>query len=303
MIRNRIIILVLLIIGHALMTLPAAAGEKPLSCGGGILISREIKPYIEMVESLERHLDMPLCRAFLDPAGQMKSLDFPVSRFENLNWKFFVAVGPDALAWLASNPVNIPVFYGMVLEPDQIIDPSDRFCGVTFNLFTAHRINQIKQILPKLSRMAVIYNPETNRIVKEILDHFSRVPGVSAIPVPVTSRNGITNAMEMVAVQADSIYFIPDHTVISPAIVKHIIEYGISRGIPAIGYNPFFHESGAVLSLSVDYEAVGRQLAEMITGYQDSGYCLAREPEADILFNGKVAKLLRMEVQEQFLTR
>jgi ABC-type uncharacterized transport system substrate-binding protein len=214
-----------------------------------------------------------------------------------------VAVGPDALAWLAANPVNIPVFYGMVLEPEQITDPSDRFCGVTFNLFTSRRIERIKQILPALNRMAVIYNPDKNRIYKEILAQFSRVRGVLAVPVPVTSRNGITPAMETVAAKADAIYFIPDQTVISPAIVKHIIEYGISRRIPSIGYNQFFHESGALLSLSVNYEAVGRQVSEMITGYQDSGFCVSQEPEADILLNGKVAKLLRMGVQEQFLTR
>jgi len=258
---------------------------------------------MQMVESLEKNMDTPLCRAFLDPSGQVKSLDFTVSRLGILDWDFFVAVGPDALKWLASESLDVPVFYAMVLEPDRIIGQSDRFCGVTFNLFTAHRIERIKQIFPKLTRLAVIHNPENNRIYKDVLAQFSKVSGVSAVPVTVSSQTGISRALQTAAAQADAIYFIPDHTVISPAIVKYIIENGISRGIPSIGYNRFFLESGAILSLSVDYEAVGRQVAQMVTRFREEGTCENMEPEANILYNENVGKLLKMEVQKQFLNR
>lgn len=294
---------------------PAHAGTSTLHCQGAILISREIKPYIQMVESLEKKLDIPLCRVFLGSDGQVWSLDFPVSRLTGIDWQFFVAVGPDALMHLKTESLEIPVFYAMVLDPGRITGDIPGFCGVSLNLFTARNIHRIKQIAPGLERMAVMYNPDFNRIFEDVLDQFSKVPGVRAVPVAVTSQTDISRALETLAGKADAIYFIPDRTVISPAIVKHIIEYGISRSLPSIGYNRFFHESGAVLSLEVDYEAVGDQTADMIDRFLMSGSsrfpdldsdtypCRPLDPHVEILYNEKVVNLLKMEVHKQFLTQ
>jgi putative tryptophan/tyrosine transport system substrate-binding protein len=302
-IRHKALICVVFILCHAAGFLPKAAGANTLSCRGGILISKEIRPYMQVVESFEKNMALPVCRAFLDSDGQIKSLDFPVARLGSTDRDFFVAVGPDALAYLAAEPRPYPVFHALVLEPDRITSGSDPFCGVTFNLFTADRIRRFKQILPGLTRLAVMYNPDSNRIIADVLAQFSNVEGVRAVPVAVTSQTGISRALETVVKQADAVYFIPDRTVISAAIVKHIIEYGLARGIPSIGYNRFFHESGSILSLEVDYDAVGRQVADMVSGFQEQGECLSRDPEAEILYNEKVAKHLKMEIQKQFLQK
>ena len=273
------------------------------TCKGAVLISREIKPYIQMVKVVEETLDIPLCRVFFDKKGQVYSLDSKLSSLDSREWEFIVAVGPDALSRLVKEQVQIPVFYGMVLNPDRIISNNGMFCGVTLDLFTPERIRTFKQILPGLHRLAVMYNPGSNQIYQKIIEKINQVSGVKALPFEVLSESDIPGALKLAVKEADAIYFIPDHTVISPAIVKFIIKYGISRSIPSLGYNRFFFESGAVLSFSIDYTVIGRQVSDMITQFKKSGECMSKDPEADLLYNEKVADLLKMEVNEQFLTQ
>ena len=126
---------------------------------------------------------------------------------------------------------------------------------------------------------------------------------MKAVPFEVLSESDIPDVLKQVVKGADAIYFIPDHTVISPAIVKFIIKYGIARSIPSLGYNRFFFQSGAVLSFSIDYTVIARQVSDMVTRFNKSGECISQDPEADLLYNEKVADLLNMEVNEQFLTQ
>ena len=90
------------------------------SCRGAILISKEIKPFIQMVEAVENTLDMPICRVFFDEQSTPYSLD---ARFKNLDFQsldFIIAEGPLALKYIKKKQITTQVFYGMVLNPDQI---------------------------------------------------------------------------------------------------------------------------------------------------------------------------------------
>lgn len=278
----------------------SAAGLDP--CRGGVLISREIKPFIRMVEQLENRLNMPLCRAFLDREGRVYSLDSRFKSIDTETWDFIVAVGPAALEHLVQRNVKTPVFYGMVLNPEGILADNSRWCGVSLDLFTSSRIQRIKNILPGINRMALLYHPDKNPMAEKVLKAFEPVAGMKSVPVKVFSESEIRPAVRKATEKADAIYFIPDRTVISPAIVKYIIKYGISRDTPSLGYNRFFHESGALLSFAVDYTRTGRQVADMVARFLETGECESSTPRADLLYSEKVSELLKIEVKEELLT-
>lgn len=281
----------------------SASGLEP--CSGGILISREIRPFIRMVQTLEDELDLAPCRMFLDKAGEVYSLDSRFKSIDTQSWDFIVAVGPAALKYLSQKQKEIEtqVFYGMVLNPDRIISSSLQIqsCGVSLDLFTVSRLEKLKSTLPDTNRMALFYNPEENSMARKIVNRFDAVDGMESVPVEVFSEPGIKKAVRNVAPTVDAFYFIPDQTVISPAIVKYIIRYGIRHDIPSIGYNRFFHESGALLSYTLDYKGIGRQAASLITRFIETGECLSTEPDAFLLYNGNVADLLNIKVNEEFI--
>ena len=276
-----------------------SAGLEP--CRGGILISKEIKPFVQMVEAVENNLDLSLCRIFFDDHGNPYSLD---SGFKDLNaesWDFIIAVGPAALKYLVEKQIQTQVFYGMVLNPDQILADNSKWCGVSLNLFTPSKIRTIKQVFPGINRLALLYNPDENQMAEKILSKFELVKGIEPVPIKVFSESDIPAALKKAVKKADAFYFIPDRTVISPPIVRHIIKYGISHGIPSIGYNKFFHNTGALLTFTVDYGKIGQQVAVMVTKFINSGDCVSSMPETTLLHNSKVSDVLKIEVREELL--
>ena len=283
---------------------PAAAfaGDTGL-CRGGVLISREIKPFVRMVEAVEENVDFPLCRLFLDKEGQVYSLDSPGVALDNEKWDFLIAVGPAALKRLVQEKAGIPVFYGMVLNPDEMIQKEAGFCGVSLNLFTSTRIRKAKRFFPGIKKAAVLFNPEKNTLYPAVAKEFQKVKGLDPLPVEVAGESEIQNALKTAVKESDAIYFIPDRTVISPAIVKYIIKYGIERGTPSFGYNRFFHQSGALLSFTADYSGIGRQLADMVMEFLETGNCSNENPAAGLLYNENVARLFKIEVNRKYLRR
>ncbi len=300
--KNFPFLIAVLILGGLM---PPVYAETLPSCPGALLISKEIKPYIQMAEAVESSLlpinGMALYRVFLDESGQPYSLDVPFAHIDLKKLKFIVAVGPAALDYLVKKPVNIPLFYGMVLNPDQIMADQDAACGVTLNLFTPSRIRDIQRIVPDIERLALLYNPVDNQIYRKVIRSFAQVEKMEAVPVEVFSESDIRPALKTAVEKADAFYFIPDSTVITPAIVKYIIKYGLSHSRPTIGYNRFFYESGALLSFRADYTGVGRQVAEMVQQFLESGSCRSEDPRAELLYNEKAAELLNIEINRKAL--
>ncbi|MDX9818187.1 MAG: hypothetical protein RBT16_04690, partial [Desulfococcus multivorans] len=113
----------------------------PLSIKAGqqsvaILLSREIAPYIEMVEGVEEGLaGTQVQRFFLDDRGTPYSLVGQSPHLDPRSFAAVVAVGPESLRYLAPRSKTTPLIYGMVLNPEAILsgDSSPR-CGVDLNL-------------------------------------------------------------------------------------------------------------------------------------------------------------------------
>jgi len=83
----------------------------------------------------------------------------------------------------------------------------------------------------------------------------------------------------------DVLLFIPDTVVIKEALVQYLIKESIFRGIAVVGYNHFFIENGAVMSLSIDYEEVGKVGANLLKRIWDGGNCSLVPPPFKVEWN------------------
>lgn len=68
-----------------------------------VIISREIKPFIEMVEGLESAIDQPVVRIFIDQNSNPFSHDPLYKGTQIDNYSFVIAVGPSALSYIIQN--------------------------------------------------------------------------------------------------------------------------------------------------------------------------------------------------------
>lgn len=240
---------------------PSAAEDEAV----GILLSREITPYITMVEELEARLgSLQLQRFFLDEQGNPYSLGSRGTTLVPARYAALVAVGPEALRYLLPRAGSVPLFYGMILNPEKIVPADARLpCGVSLNLPVKDQLGAIRQHFPATARVGVLFDPANNQQWLDDASVYAASLGMHLVPLRVNQQDSKLDIVGDFS-RLDAILFIPDSTIISRAVIQHVIKQAVLHRIPVVGYNQFFHESGAALSLIIDYRKVGQQVADLV---------------------------------------
>jgi ABC transporter substrate binding protein len=262
----------------------------------GILISQEIRPFIQMVEGLEENLSLPACRIFLDEKQTPYSQD---PRFEVLEPDRFaavVAVGPRALSFLIERNWSPPILYGMVLNPERFAAEGEALCGVSLNLDPREQFYLIHATFPGVKRVGVLYDPANNQEWFNNARASAESSQVSLIPLAVSDRSDLTSLLKDRRMDVDAILFIPDSTVISRAVIQHLIKEAVLLGIPAVGYNRFFQESGAALSFVVDYRRVGERVAGLVKAVTKGEPCKPSGPKFKAVLHRGVVRTIGLKL-------
>ena len=266
------------------------AAEK----GVGVLLSREIAPYVSMVEGLETHLKVPVQRFFLDGSGTPYSLSGRATTLTPQMFDALVAVGPEALRYLQPRVDTVPLFYGMVLNPRNVVGEQGRhLCGVNLNIPADAQFSSILRQLPSAKKIGVLFDPANNQAWFKSASAMAAARGLELHPLQVV-RQG--DRLELVGEFSplDAILFIPDPSVISKAVIQHVIKQAVIKGIPVVGYNQFFLDSGATLALLIDYRKVGAQVARQVEQAFAGERCEAGvSPEYEAVLNEEVWRTLK----------
>lgn len=261
----------------------------------GTLVSREIAPYIEMVEGLEDELsNVEVQRFFLDKNGEPYSLgrqgNVPVPE----NFMAIVAVGPEALLYLYPKVSSVKLLYGMVLNPAKLLDQDSLpICGITLNITVADQLDIIERYF-EVERLGILYDPQNNQDWFDEADEHASALGMDLIPLHVRKESSQLKIVGDLS-QAEAILFIPDKTIISRAFIQYVIKQAYALGIPVIGYNRFFHDSGAALSFIINYKNIGRQLARQILDLSSGTDCReSRPPDFTVEVNEDAWRVLSL---------
>jgi putative ABC transport system substrate-binding protein len=284
-----------LVLGLLFFTGIAHAGDPDRI---GVLISRRISPYLTMVEGFRQGIDTPSTLFFINEKNGIETEQGDLVDLHSRDFSLLVAVGPEALSHLTSNRFQVPIVYGMVLDPDSVAERKYSVSGVSLNIFSLGQVDIVGSILPKVKRIGVLYNPANNsRWFTSAMFRGAR-KGVTLVPLAVSDRSQIAEVFEKNASSIDTLLFIPDSTVISRTIIRYVIKEGIYRGIPAIGYNRFFHESGAAFSFIIDYKEVGKQVADLARARLQGKAASSIGPKYKVLLNKKVVEHLGLEINK-----
>ncbi len=265
-----------------------------------ILISPEVKAITMMAEELETQINLSVCRFFLDIQGLPYSLDPRCESLTSDRFDTVVAAGPEALSYLVTQQWSYPAFYAMVLNPERILNKNQVFCGVSLNIpIVTNQFNVIRQTFPRVSRIGVMFDPVHNQAWFDQAQPIAAINNITLVPLKVNDPKDINIHFEKTGPSVEAILFIPDRKVTQHTVViEHIIKSAFHFGIPTIGYNQFFYESGAALSYVVNYRAVGKQLSDMIQLYMQGQPCKSTGPVYEVWLNRKVVNKLKLTVGE-----
>ena len=257
-----------------------------------IVISQDIKPYLEALAGMRDYFDekgVPVVKYFYKDLVLMSAEEMTTSIRER-HVADCIAIGPEAVTLLfreRSLP-GVHLSYTMVFDVESIVPGSANACGVPLKMPADIQIQGIHACLPTVKRIGVMYDPSFNSEYVAEARKVAETAGVRIVQMETASEKEIPAVLKKSMSAVDAIWLIPDLTVISEKIVPYIIKEAMRSGIPVVGYNRFFHESGAALSFILDYREIGRETASMVHERMMGNPCGRRAPFFRPLLNTRL---------------
>ena len=228
-----------------------------------------IRPYMDAVEGIEEvvsgHSDAAMELIILEDFGA-DAINVLADRLVADRFRVLIAIGPEAarFAWSdVKGDDTMLRYYTMVLNPETIIPKDQLLCGIPLNIPVKEQIFEIARHLPGIKRIGLMFDPLYNQSFFEKSAIAARDAGLEVFPIPVSSTMQLSAVLETAWKRIDGLWLIPDRTVISESLVRHITKTAIANRVPIVGYNRFFLESGAAMAMVLDYRGIGRQTAAM----------------------------------------
>jgi putative ABC transport system substrate-binding protein len=265
------------------------------------IVSNRIRPYADALAGLRETLageeDLSVRDYWLNdyPAQGRSALGEAVAAAAPA---LVVTIGPEALVFAQTlEGPAVPLVYAVVLGPERLLKSSDDVCGVSLNIPVGTQFREILRVLPDVKRVGLLFDPANNQTFLDEAQEAAGAYGIDIVALSISAMARIPAVLEGNWDRVDGLWMIPDKTVISERIVQYIIRESIIQKKPVIGFNRFFHESGAVVSFEFDYRDLGAQAGEIVLDRLGSGVCVSREPLFGRLVNTRVAEKIGVRTQ------
>jgi len=245
-------------------------------------------------------------------AGDPERLRSSAAELVRLAPDVILANGSAILAALKRDAPNIPIVFVLVPDPvgDGIVDslarPGGNLTGLTNFEFPmgGKWIELLKEIAPRLSQVALVFNPETAPYAPKFLQSVAQ--GAEATLLPVRSVPEIGPAVETVASKSNSgLIIVPD--LFTSGHRELIVSQAGRYRLPAIYPFRFFAEGGGLISYGVDTLDIFRRSASFVDhilrGEKPSDLPVEAPTKFELVINLKTAGALGLDVPLQLQQR
>jgi len=284
-----------LIIGLAFCTSLQAA-EHPVV----ILKSAEIEPYNRAVDGAISSFGTTKTITFV-LNGDPNQVAHIMDKVSLSSPKVVIAVGSLAISTIKANPIDAPVVFCLAFNETEALQ-IPRSWGVTMNLAAREAYQRISQVLPKRT-IGIPYNPDrTGSLVNAFVEYFKNTP-IRLVPFIVRSPEELGPGLKKVRSEIDALWVLPDPSFVDDLTIKYLLLFGFHERLPLLGYSEALSKSGAVLSISANYEEMGRQAAEIATHVieGESPPRIQHPKMVSTYINVRVARILNLKVGDSLL--
>jgi putative ABC transport system substrate-binding protein len=211
-----------------------------------------------------------------------------------------LAVGVWALRAVVSRPPSAPVVYAMVLNPPSVIRPDAKnITGASLNVPVEQQIWLFKQLGAK--RVGVVFNEAKTGYLVRRAQAVARDEGIELVTREVNAPKDAIGAIESFQDRIDALWLVPDETVLSQAVVQHMLLLSLRRKLPLLGITDRHAQMGALFAMTfASGEDIGRQAGELAEAIlsgravSDMPYTTARKVYLSL--NLKTAQKLGLEI-------
>jgi putative ABC transport system substrate-binding protein len=266
-----------------------------------VLVSLNIRPYIEAVEGLKERLseqNAAVIEVFNMENYTGNARNILSKSLSDEKFDICIAVGPEAarFIWTGDLAGQVLKIYSMVLNPDKIFDLKEPVCGISLGIPEKIMMQIFFRALPSLKRIGLIYDPKNNSEFARRAVLEAAVMDLEIIPLEVSLRKEIPAVLKANWGRIDGLWLIPDQTIITESLVRYIIKEAIFNGVAVLGYNRFFYKNGAALCYILDYREIGKQTAQLSLALLTGQDCKKQTPVFKIWYNPRILNALGIEL-------
>lgn len=228
-----------------------------------------------------------------------------VEQIRRRNPAAVLAVGSKAAVLAKENLPGIPIVYCAVIDPERYGLQAGDVTGIALEIPVNSQLRAFKSVVPDLKRIGVVYDPtKTSGLIRQAQEEARRL-GLELVPVEVSSAKDLPGAIRSLLPNIQGLWMVPDSTVITADSFQFILLETLERHIPFMAFSTNFVKAGALLALSPDYFAIGRQSSLLMdkvvkSGISDPGKVINSEG-GRLIINLKTADILGLKIPEEIL--
>jgi len=214
-----------------------------------------------------------------------------------------LAVGVKAAIAAKIEIVDVPVVYMMILDPLKHQLTAPNMTGTMLEVPLDRQLKMIRTFLPELHRMGTLYEPKKGTPRMKEAERQGRAASIELQGFPVESEKDLPQALRTLLWNTEALWLLPDSAILTNESIHYILDSALAQHIPVIGFSPEFTRLGALLSLSVNYNEVGRETGLLARRVLDGEKPLSLKPvpieRLMITVNMKTARFLGLSFPKE----
>jgi len=251
-----------------------------------------------------------------DSKGDLKAVEEAAKVFEKDRVNLIFAVTTSAVTPVKQVTSQIPIVFAVGSDPvasgfvQSFAKPGGRLTGVQYSTLdlTGKRLEILKEMLPKLSRIVTVYNPD-NRIAVEavaLARQAAKQLGIRLIERRAATLEELRQQVGALnAKEADAYFYTSDAMVTSQA--QLVIDAASSKKLPTMFAEQSPVVMGGLASYGQNFHEVGRLSAKYVqkimTGAQPHDLRVEIVDKFELIINLKTAKIIGVTIPPNVLAR
>jgi len=208
---------------------------------------------------------------------------------------------------------DIPVLFTAVTDPveagivNSMENPGRNVTGTTDMNPVSRQIELIREFLPELTDLGVLYNPgEVNSVVQvDLVKETTAEMGIKLHEATVSNSSEVSLAASSLVGDVDAIYVPTDNIIVSA--LPSVLNITNQNNIPVFASENGQVRQGAIATLGIDYKLLGIQTGKMaarvLNGANPAEMSVESSDELKLYLNTKAAKNLNLEIPAAVLDR
>ena len=236
------------------------------------------------------------------------------AEFVRLKVDIIVTVG-SAVPIVKQATSTIPIVFAVAIDPvgsglvASLAKPGGNVTGLSIqaNELAGKRLELLREVLPQLRRLAIIFNADNTQPVLEMgeTQAEARRLGLEVTPLAIRRAEDITPAFQALKTRADALYVAVDQLIVANRIP--IVTSALGERLPTIFSTSDFARDGALMSYGPNYSDLFRHSADyvdkILRGSKPGDIPVEQPTKFELVINLTTAKTLGLTIPPTLIAR